>query len=203
MLNQEWLLFIAQIPATPSSIRVRVWRKLRDAGATSLQNGVWVLPRNNDNVLVLELLQGYIKQNNASGQILTVNGLNQTENDNIIERFRADRDQEYSEFLEQCTVLVNELEKETRNQKFNFAELEENEQNYQRLRKWINKIQKRDFLTTDKNLEAISTLQGCRDRLQTFAHMVYTQEGVNNIMNAELLSEDRDTSDEEENDDIE
>jgi len=197
MSNFEWLLFLSQLPATPSSLRVNVWRRLRGAGSTSLQNGVWILPRNTENTIFMERLLAYVKQNEASGQIFLVQGLNQAIEDDIISRFKADRDQEYDEFLEQCEELIAELQKETHHQKFTFAELEENEQNLQRLRKWLAKIQKRDFFKTQKSQEAIITFQNCRQMLQSYTRQVYAQEGIETPPEADLLPEDSGQSDQE------
>ena len=52
----EWLLFLSQLPAHPSSLRVNVWRKLRASGALGLQNGVWVLPDQPEQAKFLENL---------------------------------------------------------------------------------------------------------------------------------------------------
>jgi hypothetical protein len=40
----NWLLLIHRIPREPTAGRVYVWRKLKQLGATSLQDAVWVLP---------------------------------------------------------------------------------------------------------------------------------------------------------------
>ena len=42
--KQEWLLLIHQLPPKPTSLRVRIWRKLQKLGAVSLKNSVYVLP---------------------------------------------------------------------------------------------------------------------------------------------------------------
>src|SRR5258707_12693464 len=44
MERPDWLLFLPHLPASPSSLRVLVWRRLRAAGAIGLQSGVWGLP---------------------------------------------------------------------------------------------------------------------------------------------------------------
>jgi vacuolar-type H+-ATPase subunit I/STV1 len=181
MAEIEWLLFLAQLPATPSSLRVNVWRKLREAGSASLQNGVWILPQSPENRIFLERLMVYVKQNEASGQIFAVQGLNRAVHDDIVARFEAERGQEYDEFLEQCEEFIAEIEKETKKQKFTFAELEENEQDLQRLRKWIGKIQKRDHFKTKKSQEAAATFQHCRQRLQNYTREVYKREGINTL----------------------
>ena len=178
MAEKEWLLFITQLPATPSSLRVHVWRKLRHAGATGLQNGVWVLPRNAENIVFLERLLGYVRQNEAGGLIFQAEGIHPDVQEEILRRFEADRNQEYKEFLEQCREFISELEKETRDEKFTFAELEEAEQNFQRLHKWIAKIQKRDFLRAEMSQEAVLAFQNCRKRLLRFTSQVYSREGI-------------------------
>jgi vacuolar-type H+-ATPase subunit I/STV1 len=203
MIEFDWLLFLAQLPATPSSLRVNAWRRLRDAGSTSLQNGVWILPRNPENTLFMERLLATIKQSGASGQIFVVQGLDQAIHEDIITRFKADREQEYDEFLEQCEAFLSELEKETQRQKFTFAELEENEQNLQRLRKWIAKIQKRDFFKTKKSQEAVAAFQNCRQWLQNYTRQVYAQEGIDTPLDVDIISEDAGSVGQEKNNDIE
>ena len=202
MSEIEWLLFIAQLPATPSSLRVNVWRRLRNGGATSLQNGVWILPRNDENTMFVERLLGYIKQNEASGQVFLVQELNQAVHEDILARFNADRDQEYEEFLEQCQSFISEIGKETAANKFTFAELEENEQNLQRLRKWIAKIQKRDFSSTTMSQNALTALNSCHQKLHDYTRQVYKQEGIDFLPGGDFLSDDSLPSQLEENDEI-
>lgn len=178
MTNVEWLLFLPQLPATPSSLRVAVWRKLRAAGALSLQQGVWVLPRLEGSEAFLTRLLAYIKDEEANAQILRVQGMTQTTHEEIIEQFQADRAEEYHEFLEQSGLLLAEIEKETQGGKFTFAELEENEQNLRRLRSWLAKIQKRDFFKSEIADDARAALMQCQEALSAFSQKVYSREGI-------------------------
>src|SRR5215217_2181618 len=43
-LPPRWLLLIHQIPPRPSSVRVKVWRRLQRLGAVAVKNSVYVLP---------------------------------------------------------------------------------------------------------------------------------------------------------------
>jgi Protein ChrB, N-terminal len=190
MAEFEWLLFLAQLPATPSSLRVNVWRRLREAGSASLQNGVWILPRSPENTVFMERLLAFVRQNGASGQIFLVQGLNQAIDEDIVARFAAERDQEYDEFLEQCEEFLAEIKKETGHGKFTFAELEENEQNFQRLRKWMAKIQKRDLFKTKKSQDALTAFQGCQRALQIYTRQVYLQEGIVSLPGGDNLAGD-------------
>lgn len=172
----NWLLFLSQLPATPSSLRVNVWRKLRAVGALGLQNGVWLLPNRPDQVRFLEELLGTIQNQDASGQIFTVAPIDDTYEQEILSRFRAERAEEYEEFLERCQEFLAEIEKETAKQKFTFAELEENEQDMQRLTGWLEKIQKRDFTGGQMAQQAVETCEKCRTAFDAFSAEVYRRQ---------------------------
>ncbi|MFQ5436792.1 MAG: Chromate resistance protein ChrB, partial [Anaerolineae bacterium] len=69
MDQQEWILFNSQLPASPSSPRVMVWRRMRAAGAVSLQNGVWILPYAPERAAQAAELLAYVKEQGGSGQV--------------------------------------------------------------------------------------------------------------------------------------
>ncbi len=172
----KWLLFLSQLPSHPSSLRVNVWRKLRAAGALGLQNGVWMLPNQPEQLKFLENLLVVIRNQDASGQIFSVAPLSEAIEQDMLTRFCADREEEYTEFLERSQEFLNEIEKESGKQKFTFAELEENEQDYQRLTNWLGKIQKRDFFGGEKAREAVKTLEKCNTALEVFSAEVYNRQ---------------------------
>lgn len=174
----EMLMFLSQLPASPSSLRVMVWRRMKAAGAIGLQNGVWVLPRAPEHERFLQELLHYVEKQGASGQVFIVQPLGEAVQQDILARFRADRDREYDEFKEQCQALLAEIEKETGRQKFTFAELEENEQDLQKLNGWLPKIQSRDFFGSDQAEVVALKLAECRQALETFASQVYAQDGI-------------------------
>jgi hypothetical protein len=72
----------------------------------------------------------------------------------IIQRFQADRAREYEEFTERCTALLEEIGKETRAEKYTFAEMEESEQDLDKLARWLAKIQARDFFPDERRQQA-------------------------------------------------
>lgn len=41
---RRWLLFVHQLPASPTNLRVRTWRRLQQMGAQPVKQGVYVLP---------------------------------------------------------------------------------------------------------------------------------------------------------------
>ena len=52
-------------------------------------------------------------------------------------RFNEERESEWAEYLAECTKFEREIDKEIRIEKFTAAELDEEEQNLERLRRWF------------------------------------------------------------------
>ncbi len=179
--NNEWLLFLPQLPSSPSSLRVMVWRRVRAAGATALQNGVWVFPHTPEHEGALRELLAAIERQGGSGMLLVATPLEPAVEESIIERFRADRDQEYVEFYGRCGDFLAELDKETTACNFTFAELEENEQDLHKLEGWLHKIQGRDEYGGHQAERAATALARCQATLQVFTQAVYAHEGLGSL----------------------
>ncbi len=178
MEKQAWLLFNSQLPASPSSSRVMVWRRMRAAGAVSLQNGVWVLPHTEEQAEKAQNLLAYVKEQGGTGQLFVVNSLTDDVEADVLHRFETERAAEYDEFLGHCRDFLAELERETQEEKFTYGELEESEANVDRLKKWLPKIQARDFMGHEMMETAVAQLQTCQQTLDTFAETVYQRENA-------------------------
>ena len=159
--SPRWLLLMAQLPSTPSSARVALWRRLRAIGATSVVNGTWVLPYTAPNRKLFEELQERARKQKGTGFALIVQGSSPDTDKAITQRFRADRSQEYDEFAERCAALLDEIRKEARAGKYTFAEMEESEQDLEKLARWLAKIQARDFFPDERGRQAADLLARC------------------------------------------
>ncbi len=178
MTDTSWLVFFSQTPATPSSLRVLVWRRLQQAGALNLQGGAWMLPHIKEQVQVFQTLLSEMEQQGGSGFFLEARAPSEVIQAGLIERFQVERESEYQEFGERCQQFLAEIEKETRAHKFTFAELEENEEDLLKLTRWLRKIQQRDFFPSSDGQEAQERLAQCRQTLRAFTITVYEQEGL-------------------------
>src|SRR5215471_12569667 len=178
MTDTLWLVFFPQTPATPSSLRVLVWRRLQQAGALNLQGGAWMLPLAKEQEQVLQRLLSEMGLQGGSGFFLEARAPSEVIQAELIERFQAERAKEYQEFGERCQQFHAEIEMETHARKFTFAELEENEQDLLKLTRWMRKIQRRDFFPSSSSREATAHLAACRQALETFTTTVYEQEGL-------------------------
>lgn len=174
----KWLLFTSQLPTSPSSLRVMVWRRMRAAGALGLQNGVWVLPFGKEQQRLAAELLAYLQEQGAQGQSFAAHALSEAVEQDLLKRFQAQRDEEYTELVERCDAMLAELARETAKTKFTFAELEENEADLQKLESWLVRIKARDHVGGEYAKEAARAIQSCRKALKTFAEGVYAREHV-------------------------
>jgi hypothetical protein len=175
---QTWLVFIPHLPSSPSSLRVLVWRRMRTAGAAALQQGVWALPQTPEHEQFLRDVLREAQQQGGSGTLLVATPLEADQTSEVVERFRADRDQEYQEFSVQCRDFLAEIAKETAAGNLSFAALEENEQDLQKLHTWLEKIRARDFFGAFQARAAAEALTTCEHALRGFAEAIYTREGL-------------------------
>jgi hypothetical protein len=176
--SSGWLLFLAQQPSAPSSARVALWRRLRAIGAAGILNGAWALPHTAAHARFFKQLQETVRAQGGRVFVLTVPETTPDTDAMIVERFRADRSREYDELTERCEAFLTEISKETRAGKFTFAELEENEQELEKLTGWLTKIMARDFFPDERQPQAREMAQRCQRALDGFCREVYQAEGI-------------------------
>jgi hypothetical protein len=162
-----------------------VWRQLRAAGATMMVNGAWLLPDSAAHAKLFEELRQNIARQHGTGFVLNVPSFPPEVSETVVQRFRADRAREYDEFAERCAALLDEIGKETRAGKYTFAEMEECEQDVDKLARWLVKIQARDFFPDERREQAAVLMARCRTFLNGFSQAVYLAEGVQDVADGE------------------
>lgn len=169
----RWLVLVLKIPAEPSRHRVAVWRELRRIGALSLGQGVWAVPDvpvfADGTARALELT------GKAGGQALTLNATGRGPEDAARFRalFTAARSADWVEFLADCGKFEEEIAKEIRIGKFTLAELEEEEQSLERLRRWHRDLTARDVFGAPEAPEAAVRLKVCAAVCEDYAERVF------------------------------
>lgn len=170
---ERWLVLIVKVPAEPTRHRVAIWRELRKVGALLLGQATWVVPD------VLGVAAGVARAaelaQRGDGEVLILNATGQTAHDGtrLQALFTAERQQEWSEFLADCGKFDAEIDKEIRIEKFTFAELEEEEQSMDRLRRWYRAIALRDVFVAPAAGQAEQQLKHCGQRLEEYTQLVF------------------------------
>jgi CRISPR/Cas system-associated endoribonuclease Cas2 len=171
--SQNWLLLTYKVPPEPAKKRIALWRRLKGMGAVYLQNGVCLLPKNDDHVRRLKMLANEIAEMSGESVILETVAFDRAQEHKVVGRFKADRDEEYKEFLAKCADFDAEIAKETAAKHFTYAELEENDVDLKKLQSWLEKIRKLDFYGATLASESEQRLQACEALLDVYAQRVF------------------------------
>lgn len=166
-------MVVVRLPAEPSRHRVAVWRELRKVGALSLGQGMWAapdLPFFNEGVQRATALA-----ERAVGEVIALTARGRTDVDALgLERlYNEARSADWAEFLADCAKFEAELSKEIRIQKFTLAELEEEEQSLERLRRWHRDLALRDVFGTPERGLASDRLKACTVACEGYAELVF------------------------------
>ncbi len=173
METRNWLLLIYKVPVEPAKKRIALWRRLKGMGAVYLQSGVCLLPKTDDHTRRLKIIENEIREMSGESVLLETAALDRAQEDKVLARFKADRDEEYVEFLDKCKDFEAEIAKETAAQHFTYAELEENDVDLQKLASWLEKIRKLDFYGAALAEEAEQRLKSCEALLDSYAKQVF------------------------------
>ncbi len=179
MATEKWLLLTYKVPPDPPRRRVSLWRKLKGLGAVYLQNGVCLLPRTDEHLRALKVVENEITEMGGEAVLLESVPLDKGQADKVVARFREERDEAYREFLGRCSDFEAEIAKETAARHFTYAEVEENDEDLKKLRGWLEKIRRLDFYGAPLAAEATARLGECEALLDAYAHQVFAAQDEN------------------------
>lgn len=155
-----------------------MWRELRRVGAVQLGQGSWALPDAPPFDGFVDKIVALVGQH--EGEVLALSS--SAADDATGRRMRVQYDEarraEWTEFVSECGKCVAELEKEVRLQKFTLAELDEEEQNVDRLRRWHRELRSRDVFESVDEAEIQHELDACTAALDQFTSLVYDAVGL-------------------------
>jgi len=95
--GRRWLLLVHQLPATPSKLRVRTWRRLQELGAVSIKQAVYALPDSPESREDFEWLRVEIEGAGGEAVIVSAEHLSPEAETSLVEEFRRTRHADYAE----------------------------------------------------------------------------------------------------------
>lgn len=173
MAGRSWLMLVCRMPAEPARHRMALWRELRRAGAIPIAQGVWALPDLPAAEPVLAKARQHVRAAGTEMVTLTAAGHDASSAERLEALYAEARAQEWAEFTADCDKFLAEIDKEERIGKYTLAELEEEEQSLDRLRRWYRDLRVRDLLGTPPSADADQHLKRCGERLDQYAERVY------------------------------
>ena len=102
--GRRWLLFVHQLPSTPSNLRVRTWRRLQQLGALPVKQAVYVLPDTPNAREDFEWLKTEIKAAGGDASVFAADHVDSWSDDALVEEFRRARQEAYA-------TLAREIER--------------------------------------------------------------------------------------------
>jgi hypothetical protein len=95
--RRRWLLLAHQLPATPSKLRVKTWRRLQELGALPIKGSVYALPDSAEAREDFEWLRVEIEGSGGEAVIFAAEHLGADAEAALIEAFRRSRQTAYTE----------------------------------------------------------------------------------------------------------
>jgi hypothetical protein len=152
---------------------VAVWRELRRMGAVSLGQSVWLVPATAAFAEGVRRATELVERADGEILVLGVVGKDDANAARLAQLYGEAREDEWREFLTECDRYQAEIAKEIAKKKFTLAELDEEEQSFERLRRWHRELRVRDVLGAPSAHEAERQLKECEARLEDYTERVF------------------------------
>jgi hypothetical protein len=171
VVADAWLFLFYKAPSQPSSARVTAWRRLHRSGAVFLGPSSCAVPARLEVGRELERIVTDLRAAGGSSELFRVDQMSRESEQRLVELYNAARDAEYGELIEQAEAVVEELKREGARQKFTFAEVEENEADLTKLRRWLSRIRWRDLFEASGRARAEAAVRRAQEQLDEFARI--------------------------------
>ena len=105
----RWLLFVHQLPAHPSNLRVRTWRRLQRVGALAVKQAVYALPDSPNAREDFEWLRTEIEAAGGQASVFVADTVDTWSNDALVEEFRRSREEAYTALAREAEHVLRGL----------------------------------------------------------------------------------------------
>jgi len=111
--QQHLLLLLFGLPPTPSSLRVRVWRRLRSLGAVALKRSAYLLPDTPERYEDFQWLVQEIQRDGGDATLIRVQQIENVGPDDVQRLFHEPRDRDYRQLAVRYRKALQKLEKKS------------------------------------------------------------------------------------------
>src|SRR5438046_659168 len=112
-MSQTFLLLLVGAPPTPSSLRVRVWRRLRSLGAVPLKRSAYLLPDTPERYEDFQWLAQEIQREGGDATLIRVQQIENVTHEDVLRLFHEPRDQDYRQLAVRYRKVLQSLDKKT------------------------------------------------------------------------------------------
>jgi hypothetical protein len=107
------LLLLVGLPPTPSSLRVRVWRRLRALGAVPLKRSAYLLPDSADRHEDFQWLAQEIQREGGDATLVRIHQIENMTDDDVLRLFHEPRNADYRQLATRYRQLLQSLDRKS------------------------------------------------------------------------------------------
>jgi hypothetical protein len=109
-MNGSLLLLLVGVPPTPSSLRVRVWRRLRSLGAVPLKRSAYLLPDTPERYEDFQWLAQEIQREGGEATLIRIQQIENLSADQVARLFHEPRDRDYRQLAARYRKALQRLD---------------------------------------------------------------------------------------------
>jgi hypothetical protein len=113
MNRDPLLLLLVGVPPTPSSLRVRVWRRLRSLGAVPLKRSAYLLPDTPERYEDFQWLAQEIQREGGEATLVRVHQIENVSTDEVRRLFHEPRDKDYRQLAGRYRKALQGLDRKS------------------------------------------------------------------------------------------
>ena len=111
MSEQQLLLLLVGVPPTPSSLRVRVWRRLRSLGAVALKRSAYLLPDTPERYEDFQWLAQEVHRDGGDATLIRVQQIENMSPGDVLRLFHKPRDRDYRRLAARYRTMLQGLDR--------------------------------------------------------------------------------------------
>jgi hypothetical protein len=111
MIPQQLLLLLVGVPPTPSSLRVRVWRRLRSLGAVPLKRSAYLLPDTPERYEDFQWLAQEIEREGGEATLIRIQQIENIRPEDVQRMLHEPRDHDYRQLAARYRKILQSLDK--------------------------------------------------------------------------------------------
>lgn len=112
-MTQPLLLLLVGVPPTPSSLRVRVWRRLRLLGAVALKRSAYLLPDTPERYEDFQWLAQEVQRGGGDATLIRVQEIENVSAEDVVRLFQEPRDRDYRQLTVRYRKVLQSLDRKS------------------------------------------------------------------------------------------
>ena len=163
--ENHWVMLMYQLPAKPSNLRVKIWRRIQKLGAVGVRNSAYVLPAEDSHIEDFQWLKREIMDMGGEASVFRANSVDDVENEEIKRLFREARDRDYQAIIESCDHLSSHIDDDVKEDQVTPDRVEKYEGKLKKIAFRFDEIRRNDFFSAPVGAEAEKRIMRLRSYL--------------------------------------